>query len=113
MVSNHDKAARMNPLFHSREILAEYGISAAGLSSEALRVAVVARLPRSADREQFNALADKCGTRDDLTNLAARTLRAFEKRGTPLRPPPSEEDDVELGGKGEDTTESQAPYTVK
>jgi hypothetical protein len=103
----------MNPLFHAREILAEYGISAAGLSSEALRVAVVARLPRSEDRKQFNALADKCGTRDDLTNLAARTLRAFEKRGTPLRPPPSAEDGVDLGDKDNDTPESQGPYTIK
>jgi hypothetical protein len=103
----------MNPLFHAREILAEYGISAAGLSSEALRVAVVARLPRSEDRKQFNALADKCGTRDDLTNLAARTLKAFDKRGTPLRPPPSTEDDVGLGDKDNDTPESQGPYTIK
>jgi hypothetical protein len=103
----------MNPLFHAREILAEFGISAAGLSSEALRVAVVARLPRSEDRKQFNALADKCGTRDDLTNLAAKTLKAFEKRGTPLRPPPSEEENVDVGGKEDDTAESKAPYTVK
>jgi hypothetical protein len=103
----------MNPLFQAREILAEYGISAAGLSSEALRAAVVARLPRSEDRKQFNALADKCGTRDDLTNLAARTLKAFEKRGTPLRPPPSRDDDVDLGSKDGDIPESEVPYTIK
>jgi hypothetical protein len=93
--------------------LAEYGISAAGLSSEALRVAVVARLPRSEDRKQFNALADKCGTRDDLTNLAARTLRAFEGRRTPLHPPPLGEDDLYLGSKDDNTPESQAPYTIR
>jgi hypothetical protein len=103
----------MNALFYAREILTKYGISAAGLSSEALRVAVVARLPRSDDRKQFNAMADKCLTRDDLTNLAARTLKAFEKRRTPLRPPPLGEDDSDLGGKDDDTTESQAPYTVR
>jgi hypothetical protein len=103
----------MSPLFYSREILTKYGISAAGLSSEALRVAVLARLPKPDDRDQFNALADKCRTRDDLTNVAARTLKAFETRRTPLRPPPAGEDDGGLGGKASAEEESQAPYTIK
>jgi hypothetical protein len=104
----------MNALFCAREVLTKYGISAAGLSSEALRAAVVSRLPRSDDRKQFNVMADRCRTRDDLTSMAAKTLRAFEGRQTPLRPPALGQDDVDLGGKDDDDTpESQSPYTIK
>jgi hypothetical protein len=57
----------------------------------AVRVAVIARLPKSEDRKLFDHFADKCTTQVELIELATTTLKAFEKRGTPLRPPPLQE----------------------
>jgi hypothetical protein len=73
------------------EILAKYGVNAAW-SATAIRVAVIARLPRSEDRKLFDAFAERCMTHAELLDLAATTLGAFERRQTPLRPPPSGED---------------------
>jgi hypothetical protein len=80
----------MNPLLYARMILAKHGIDAAW-SSYAISVAVVARLPRADDRRLFNDRIGGCGTHADLVQLAAATLKAFEKRQTPLRPPPIDE----------------------
>jgi len=102
----------VSPLFYARGILATFGIDAAW-STEALRVAVVARLPKSDDRKVFNGLADKCGTHEAVVELAARTLKAFEKRRTPLRPPPLMEDRNERVSDEETAADSQSPYTVR
>ncbi len=86
----------MSPVPHAAEILAKYGVSAAW-SPTAIRVAVMARLPRSDDRRRFSSSADGCETHAEFVELAARTLNAFEERRTPLRPPsPSVEDGAYL-----------------
>jgi hypothetical protein len=92
------------------ETLAKYGIHARW-SPSALRVAVVARLPKSDDRKRFNALADGCTTRSELVELAAATLEAFQRRQTSLRPPPPGEDLNAL--ESEPPRSHRAPYLVK
>jgi hypothetical protein len=79
----------------SAEILSKYGVNATWPAT-AIRVAVIARLPRSEDRKLFDALAEKCMTHVELIDLAATTLGAFERRQTPLRPPPSGEERPDL-----------------
>jgi hypothetical protein len=89
-------------LFYAREILTKYGIDATW-SATALRVAVIARLPKSEDRKLFDSFADHCETKGELIELAATVLNAFEKRRTPLRPPPLWE------GDKDDVAEEQRP----
>jgi hypothetical protein len=103
-------------LFLARTLLAKYGISSVW-STESLRVAVVARLPKAQDRKQFNLLADKCATHEELIELAAKTLEAFKKRQTSLLPPPSGEM-VRVQAQEEPAQEEteeglQAPYTIR
>lgn len=88
------------------EILATYGINAKW-SPEALRVAVVARLPKSDDRKRFESSADGCATRTELIQLAASTLEAFKKRQTSLRPPPLGEE------RNQPVSEPPGPVRVK
>jgi hypothetical protein len=97
-------------VFDASEILARYGINAKW-SPAALCVAVVARLPKSADRKLFNSLAEGCGTRAELIELAATTLEAFKKRQTPLRPPPLGENGSHFASETSD--EAETPYLVK
>jgi hypothetical protein len=102
----------MSPLFYARGVLARHGINAAW-SPNAICVAVIARLPRSSDRKLFNSRSAGCGTHAELIELAAATLKAFEKRQTPLRPPPpgesrnNESEEEELAGP------PRTPYLVK
>lgn len=99
----------MSPLFWARTVLGTYGIDAAS-SPNAIRVAVVARLPKSDDRRLFNGRADGCGTREELVELAAKTLESFKQRQTPLWPGPMGED----GSTAPDTAQgSGAPYRGK
>jgi hypothetical protein len=98
-------------LFDARVTLAKYSIRADWSSSE-LRVAVVALLPRSADRRLFNVLADGCKTHGDLVELAATTLEAFKRRQTPLRPPPFREPGPS-DATSEPPGEPRSPYSVK
>jgi hypothetical protein len=107
-VGSDEEAQRV---FDASVTLAKYGISDRWSPGE-LRVAVIARLPRSADRKLFNLMADACKTSAELIELAATTLEAFKKRQTPLRPPPFREDsrkDFTSESSGEPAT----PYSVK
>lgn len=104
------KGEEVRRALNATETLATYGIHARW-SPSALRVAVVARLPKSDDRKRFNALADGCTTRTELIELAARTLEAFKRRQTSLRPPPPEEDRNEF--ESEPPGSRGAPYLVK
>ncbi len=110
----HTPDSAVNPPFLARDILATFGINAAW-SPDALRVSVVARLPKSDDRKLFNMAADNCGTHAELVELAARTLKAFEKRRTPLRPPPplGEDGSNDRVRDEETSSDSQSPYTVR
>jgi hypothetical protein len=103
-------------LFWARTVLGKHGIDATW-SPNAIRVAVVACLPRSDDRKLFNGRADGCGTLEELIELAARTLDSFKHRQTPLRPPPMPPPTGEDGSTGERTDETseepRSPYVVK
>jgi hypothetical protein len=95
----------MNSLAQAIETLTKYGLNPAW-TDESLRVATLARLPKSEDRKLFNRYAGGCNTRAELIELIAQTLQAFDKRKTPLRPPPLVQDETPI-------EELQTPYSVK
>lgn len=79
----------MTSLVDLIEIMKSYNIDST-LPLDIIRVNVMARLPRSEDRKLFNRLAGSCNSRIELMELSIQTLQAFEKRKTPLLPPPLE-----------------------
>jgi hypothetical protein len=98
-------------LFDATETLATYGIRGKW-SVDALRVAVMARLPRSADRKRLESLADRCTTHSELVKLAAATLEAFKTRRTSLLPPPPGEEDC--NDRESDLEDGlRTPYVIK